>query len=56
VRAAAAGLPPRSCLTRRPRSTTPPDTILVDEEIVAIIRAEQQRVRNRIPSSRVLLR
>jgi hypothetical protein len=33
-----------------------PDTILVDDEIVAIIRADQQRVRNRIPSSRVLLR
>ena len=34
-----------------------PDTILGDEEIVAIIRAHgQQRVRNRIPSPRVLLR
>jgi hypothetical protein len=33
-----------------------PDTILVDEEIVAITRAQQQRVRKRVPSPRVVLR
>jgi hypothetical protein len=51
------GLPPDAGAVSRRDAALPADqdrrradTILVDEEIVAIIRAQQQRARNRIPS------
>jgi hypothetical protein len=57
------GLPPDAGAVRRREAALPanqarrrPETILVDEEIVAIIRAQQEPVRNRIASSRVVLR
>jgi len=44
VRAAAAALLPRSCVTSTPRSATFATRSSSNEEIVAIIGAEQQRV------------